>query len=109
MKKRKPDFSNVLKLLKRQKPSRDTLFEFFLNWDLYVRYAGAKVVANEDAYRDQRVQMHGFFGAGYDYATVMPGGPKRFYFPQNDKHREQTISLNDADTITDQASFEAFR
>lgn len=109
---RAPDFSNLLSVLERKAPARPTLFEFFLNWDLYVRLAGPKVADVPEKKRDRwygaRVNMAGFFAAGYDYATMKPEGPNSFHFPQREKHREQTISLNEGDMITDRASFKAY-
>ena len=36
----KPDFGNILKVLRREAPDRPTLFEFFLNRPLYEKLAG---------------------------------------------------------------------
>ena len=41
--KREPDFSNMLKIMKREKPDRPVLFELFLNEGLYSRLAGANL------------------------------------------------------------------
>ncbi|MBD3241644.1 MAG: hypothetical protein GF331_13725, partial [Chitinivibrionales bacterium] len=105
---RKPNFDNLLRVLRREAPDRPTLFEFFLNWDLYVSLAGSDIAAVPEDQRDElyaaRVQLHGFRNAGYDYATMCGG----FRFPGRDRHKEQTVSLNDADAITDRAGFEAY-
>ena len=37
---RKPDFTNLSKVLERKRPDRPTLFEFFLNETLYAKLAG---------------------------------------------------------------------
>lgn len=41
-KNRPPDFNNLLKVLRREKPDRPTLFEFFLNDALYERLTGTR-------------------------------------------------------------------
>jgi len=109
---RTPGFDNLRRVLDRARPSRPTLFEFFLNWDLYVDLAGPAVAGvaeeNRDDLHASRVQMHGFLNAGYDYATMMPSGPRHFHFPMHDRHRAQTVSINEADSITDRASFESY-
>lgn len=110
---RTPNFDNLLRVLRREVPDRPTLFEFFLHWELYVSLAGPGVVDVPERQRDElyaaRVQLHGFRNAGYDYATMMqPRVANGFAFPGRDRHKEQTVSLNDADAITDRASFEAY-
>jgi hypothetical protein len=40
-----PNFENLLKVLKMQKPDRPTLFEFFLNRPLYLRIAGPEAAS----------------------------------------------------------------
>lgn len=37
---RKPDFSNILKVLDHKRPSRSTLFEYYMNDEVYDLYAG---------------------------------------------------------------------
>jgi uroporphyrinogen decarboxylase len=109
---RTPDFDNVRRILDRGVPARPTLFEFFLNWDLYVSLAGPEVAGVPKEKRDDlyasRVQMQGFLNAGYDYVTMMPGGPNHFHFPQPNRHKAQTVSINEGDTITDRQTFEAY-
>jgi uroporphyrinogen decarboxylase len=104
---RMPCFDNLLRVLDRTTPQRPTLFEFFLNWDLYVHFAGPEFadipLERQDQYK--RVMLHGFRKAGYDYATIMPDG---FKFPRRDRRKAQTVSLNEAAAITDRASFEAY-
>ena len=43
----KPDFGNLLKVLRREVPDRPTLFEFFLNAPLYEKLAGPEIVAQD--------------------------------------------------------------
>ncbi len=91
---RKPDFDNLLKVLKREKPDRPTLFEFFLNGPLYEKLGG----------RPENRYLEAFRRAGYDYGTFHAG----FSFPHGERRREKSISLNEGVLITDRKSFKAY-
>jgi uroporphyrinogen decarboxylase len=102
-KNRKPDFNNLLKVLKGEKPDRFTLFEFFLNDTLYQALAGYDhPPKNTCDYI--RMLINAFNNAGYDYTTIQGSD---FRFPRNIKGK-QTISLNDSAGVHDWASFEAY-
>jgi uroporphyrinogen decarboxylase len=105
--KRKPDFSNLLKVLKRQRPSRPTLFEFFMNDDLYAHYAGPDIAGRTDELAPARTRVWAFANAGYDYANIWP--LPAFSFPRPEFHRQENLSLNDGAVITDRASFDAYQ
>jgi len=71
---RKPDFENLLKVLRRQVPDRPTLFEFFLNGPFYEKLTGKFLgVEGKDwlwgAFNP--VVTEAFEAAGYDYVSVM--------------------------------------
>jgi len=94
-----PDFSNLLKVLRRETPSRPTLFEFYLNDQLYDR-----LVRNDAVDREFKV-IPAFRNAGYDYATFhVPG----FNFPSGESAQEQTRSINEGGGIQDRSSFESY-
>lgn len=116
-----PDFENLLAVLRREKPKRPTLFEFFLNERLYENLVpGAKSRLKENsngttdevdglAYSDsvlaQTLRMEAYRRAGYDYVTVrIPG----FKFPSNRSYDARTVSLNEGAMIHDWASYEAY-
>jgi uroporphyrinogen decarboxylase len=100
---RKPDFDNILCVLKRTAPTRDTLFEFFLNNEIYAHLAGEPIPEN-DAFAADIVRVKAFAAAGYDYVTI-PGG---FAFPYAKPQFKETQSLNDAALITNRAEFESY-
>lgn len=105
---REPDFENLLRILDRQKPSRPTLFEYFLNVGLYKKLAGAEVAARHPGDQIQifsELEIHGFKNAGYDYVNGL-GSDLEFAVPEADI--KKTISLNAGDTITDRKSFEDY-
>ncbi len=102
-----PDFDNLLAVLRREKPARPTLFEFFLNDRLYERLAPAanlpRVPERERRYRQI---MRAYQAAGYDYTNVLVPG---FDFPTGRDFTGRTVSLYAGGLIRDRASFEAYR
>ena len=101
-----PDFANLVSVLQCSRPSRPTLFEFFLNEPIYRILAGAEA----EAWVDQRpngwdaLLIRAFRNAGYDYATIHAP----FGFPKGEVESLQTRSLNDGALITDRPSFDAY-
>ena len=78
--KRNPDFNEFLKVLKREKPSRNTLFEFFLNEDLYSLLTGSEYSDSENGFLDRmRFLTKAYRNAGYDYVAVP--ATIEFFFP----------------------------
>lgn len=105
MNQREPNFENLLKVLRREKPARPTLFEFFLNQRLFRRVTGQDVKAEWGTTDFWRWAMEAYRRLGHDYVTVTAS---RFGFPKDDRHRESSVSLNDAPMITDRRSFDAY-
>ena len=120
---RKPEFENLLQVLKCKAPERPTLFEFFLNGRLEQILAGREYMAHphseEERTASQKnmasaaneyntlVRMDAFINAGYDYVTL--GACVGFGFPAKGRAHGNTVSLNDGFIITDRASFEAYQ
>jgi len=116
-----PDFSNLLAVLRREKPKRPTLFEFFLNERLYenlVPGAKARLKENSNGATDEvdglaysssllanTLRMEAYRRAGYDYVTVQIPG---FKFPSNRTYDTRTVSINAGAMIHDWASCEAY-
>ena len=102
-----PDFTNLLKVLRRQVPERPVLFELFLNEQLYRKLADERLLSKYGlgpwCYPDH-VLISAFKNAGYDYATCY-GADITFCpdLPQGG----QTISLNAGKVITDQQSLDS--
>lgn len=107
---RKPAFSNLLKVLGKQKPDRPTLFELFMNDPLYERLAGRPLPAGAPANEQLRLKVEAFTAAGYDYATTHASD---FTIGRGEgvpeQRRRNTRSLNEGYSITDRASFERFQ
>lgn len=101
----RPDFSNILRVLKRQNPSRPTLFEFFLHDDLYDQLCQGKVFRDDDGLASWRKRLYAYWIAGYDYLTIMASD---FTFPIPDVPHLASISQSVPGPITDRASFQAY-
>lgn len=105
-KKVEPDFNQLLKVLNGERPDRVTLFEFFLNGQVYKKLAGDKYISSNDVVAMYRNRIFAFASAGYDYATV---SGSEFGFPSKEIHRESSISLNEGVSITDRQSFNTYQ
>jgi len=103
-----PDFNNLLKVLRRERPTRPTLFEFFLNTPLYRLTAGRAAEATLDAGTTDWLDLtiHSFRNAGYDYVNVQGS---TFNLPKGERHKEKSVSLNEGMVITDRATFNAYQ
>jgi len=104
--KTEPNFENLLMILKHKKPSRPTLFEFFLNDPLYEFLAGTPIVPDMDKYEYCRILCKAFRNAGYDYATIHV---MSFGFPAKQRSHEKTVSLNEGFVITNWEEFEKYQ
>ena len=105
---RKPNFNNFLKLLKREKPDRPTLFELFLNDNLYQMLANENFKDPKDKVNRYSVIIKAFAAAGYDYATVY-GSDMKFEAGKRYHENAKTVSLNEGAVITDWESFKNYK
>ena len=101
---RKPDIENLYKVLRREEPSRPTLFELFMNRPIYERLAGRKL-ADDTPLEELKLVMEAYAAAGFDYATT---NGSAFGFPNRRKKEKQTFSLNEGFVITDEKTFEEY-
>jgi uroporphyrinogen decarboxylase len=102
---REPCFDNLLKVLKREKPERPTLFEFYLNTPLYEKLAGFTLEEGKTMHSDPKLLINAFKKAGYDYATIIGSD---FQFPKGEHTSGKTQSLNEGVMIIDRESFEKY-
>ena len=105
---REPDFGNLLKVLEKKTPSRPTLFEFFLNQELYVELLAEEADRWRGLVPGQEnigLAAGAFRAAGYDYVT-MHGCDIRF--PRPDRDRAKSISMSHGGIVTDEESFEKY-
>ena len=100
-----PDFNNILAVLDRKAPNRPTLFEFFLNDDLYAGLGG-RTSPTDDTDRC-RLMIQAFHAAGYDYTTLHASS---FSFPtgQHMDAGKKSYSQNHEGLVTDRNSFDRY-
>ena len=105
---RSPDFTNLLRVLECRKPTRPTLFEFFMNGPLYQYLAGVTQIPG-DALGHAKVEIQAFYRAGYDYATSNGLRRGTMHIPRGTRKQLSSISLNKGSLISDRESFENFK
>lgn len=107
--KHQPDFNQLLTVLDGGTPTRPTLFEFFLNQDLYGILApeqwAAATAPSKTLLQDDVLRIMAYRNAGYDYAFM---GIPNFSFPTAAHGHLATMSQNESVMITDKASFDAY-
>ena len=101
----KPDFDNLIAVLRREVPARPTLFEFFLNDRLHQRLAPFSKSEEKAPYAKQRQVLQAFQRAGYDYVNVIIPD---FHFPSERISGTRTISINEGGLIHNRNSFEMY-
>jgi len=100
-----PDFDNLLAVLRRERPVRSTLFEFFRNPRIDARLAGYPLIASGPDANTQRFMIDSFYRCGYDYATLSVPG---FGFDCGNVEKAKTRSLNQGNPIADRKSFRTY-
>lgn len=103
--KREPDINNLLKVLRREKPDRPTIFELFLNAPLYEKLAGKPFPTSGNAVDNQNFLIKAFINGGYDYASTHASA---YRLPSAGKESKLSHSLNDGIFITDRESFNGY-
>lgn len=102
---RKPDFDQMLCVLRREKPARPVLFELFLERHLVEAVTG-KSWENLDDTDVRKAHISAAAALGYDYVSIHASD---FGFPnRGERHGKKTRSLNEGAVITDRESFERY-
>jgi uroporphyrinogen decarboxylase len=104
---RKPDFTNILKVLENRKPERPTLFEFIISEKLCIPLAGYNV-SSEDRLKYFQMLINAFYIAGYDYFPVPTWHTNTLEFPKGNSHQQLSRSQNEGALITDWESYEKY-
>lgn len=101
---RKPDFSQLMKVLQRKRPDRPTLFEFFLNNPLITRLSGSTDL--NDSHRQWQIaDTKAYAAAGYDYVTFRAS---LFGFDAGRQNHMKSVSQNEGAVIFDRESFNRY-
>ena len=101
---RKPDFSQLEKVLHKEVPDRPVLFELFV-CDEVLEYVTGQSLKNKDKFTKDKAIIKTYEALGYDYALVMPS---EFEFKAGKREAKASISLNDGAVITDRKTFDAY-
>jgi uroporphyrinogen decarboxylase len=99
-----PQFENLLRVLRREVPSRPTLFEFLLCEEVVLKAAGLTAWPREPL-GYERTLIKAFTELGYDYAAVHGSA---FNIPCKAVVSKASRSMNDTAVIFDRASFDAY-
>lgn len=102
-----PDFDNLLKVLKREEPSRPTLFEFFVGDDIARTISGI-AADEEDHTKFLKMLIRFSQKAGYDYTTIPTWHTDTLWFDKGEVHEQKSKSQNEGAVITDQRSFNEY-
>lgn len=102
---REPDFSQLLKVMRREKPDRPVLFELFLDPRLFTLFSGEKFAYGGDPREEMRVLIKAYAAGGYDYTSVYATG---FGFPGLERQHAQSVSMREG-VIKDRESFEKYK
>ena len=102
---RKPDIENLYKVLRREEPSRPTLFELFMNLPLYERLASRRCT-DDTPLENLKLVVEAYAAAGYDYASTHGS---TFKFESGRIKEKNTISLNQGFVITDERTYENYQ
>ncbi|MEN8249552.1 MAG: uroporphyrinogen decarboxylase family protein [Bacteroidota bacterium] len=105
----KPDFNQLLKVIRREVPDRPTLFEFAMNDRVIGKLSGESVEDNSTRLAPFNRLITAFTNAGYDYTTISAWRTKTLAFPKGDQEVIESHSLNEGNMITDRESFEQYQ
>lgn len=104
---REPDFQQLLAVLERKKPSRPTLFEFFLNGPLYDRLVPEKASFAGDRDAAARVMILAYQRLGYDAVNLTVPGFS-FTSGQVMRRREKSVSMDEGSVLHNRTDLAAF-
>lgn len=104
--KRKPNFENLLKVLRKEAPPRPVLMELFMNHVIYRKFCDPKYLDGKEDISNMLMIASAFANLGYDYFTIHPSG---FGFPQKGREHKQTTTLNHEAAIYDRKSFDEYK
>lgn len=105
----KPDFNNLLSVLRRETPSRPTLFEFIINKPIHDQLSPELVTDVNDPFIAYRKAINAFYTLGYDYAVV--GIPNFSFRDLVTAHRrkEKSVSLDEGSILHTKEDVDEFQ
>lgn len=103
---REPNFDNLLAVLRRECPSRPTLFEFIVNQTIMREAAGDAFKPQDDGLDPFRLQIHGYHALGYDYIKIPACD---FAFAKGEHASKKSHSQNEGSVIHNRDDFDAYK
>jgi len=103
---RKPDFENLLAVLRREAPSRPTLFEFII--DPNAMRPDLPVLPESDQGGRLRQWIETYVAFPYDFASLPFWLLNLLSFPKGERAHGASISQNEGGLIVDEETFEAY-
>lgn len=103
--KREPNFDNFLKVLSRKVPDRPTLYELFLNGDLFRILCKGESFDESDPLFWTRYTMRSYYHAGYDYHNMIASDMR--FMVDNFTH-DKSISQNEVCMFNDREGFDRY-
>jgi uroporphyrinogen decarboxylase len=100
------DFGELATVLRRGRPSRPVLFEFFLNRTLFAMLLEGVRLPDDETLRPHAERALAFHRAGYDHACLAPLPGFDFVVPG--RRKQASLSLNEGGLISDRESFERY-
>jgi len=102
---RQPDFEQLLKVVRRERPDRPVMFELGLSGPLTERFAEPGIEPDWSMAADNAYRISAHANAGYDHCIVRGSD---FGFPSGERDKASSVSMNQGALITDRASFESY-
>ncbi len=98
LRKREPDFNQLLHVLRREKTNKPVLFEIFFDKEYYEFFSGKSLDGvPTNSVEELKTVVDAFYNAGYDYASAHGS---EFGFPREVQARAKSISINEGCVIT---------
>jgi uroporphyrinogen decarboxylase len=105
---RQPDFNQLLKVFRREKPDRPTFFELIIDDEIMAHFAGHSVPKGTDPVERLQFAVDAHAAAGYDCTLLCPWTVGWLNFPAGPIEQKATRSMNQGSMITDRRSFESY-
>ena len=100
-----PDFTQFMKMLRRETPDRPVLYEFIIDGARVVQPAADAGLRRDGMSADSPAEDSAWANLGYDYRQTYGSD---FHFPGGEHASKESFSLNEGCPISDRASFNAY-
>ncbi|HEY0868008.1 MAG TPA: uroporphyrinogen decarboxylase family protein [Fimbriimonas sp.] len=105
---REPDFSQMLRVLNKQRPDRPVMFEFLVDGAHLKAILGSEWAEGDGVDELLHNWVRGFAACGYDFSTMPVWGLDLLEFPGKNRTREKSVGMAHGGMIHDRATLEAY-